>query len=62
MAAAEKKRRELVRQAEEGMGRWPLAMERWNRLYYCGRDDCVFLPGTNTYAPITDMREYLYRP
>ena len=26
---------------EEQVNSWNLAMERWNRLYYCGRDDRV---------------------
>jgi len=37
------------------------AMERWNQMYYCGRDDCVFIPGENTSAPISKMQEYLYK-
>jgi predicted RNA-binding Zn-ribbon protein involved in translation (DUF1610 family) len=37
-----------------------LAMERWNQLYYCGRDDCVFLPGAGTFAPIGQMTDYLH--
>ena len=40
---------------------WNEMMKRWNRLYYCGRDDCVFVPGTNTYAPAAQMNKYLYR-
>ena len=24
------------------------------------QDDCVFMPGTNTYAPFSNMMEYLY--
>jgi predicted RNA-binding Zn-ribbon protein involved in translation (DUF1610 family) len=59
-AIADGKRRELRRQFDEQSYRWKIAMERWNKLYYCGRDDCVFLPGTNTYAPVTSMVEYLF--
>lgn len=25
--------------------RWEKAMDRWRRLYYCARDDGVFIPG-----------------
>jgi hypothetical protein len=35
------------------------AMDRWKRLYYCGRDDCVFIPGENGSAPVTEMNTYL---
>lgn len=37
-----------------------LAKDRWNKLYYCSRDDCVFVPGDGTFAPIPEMTEYLY--
>lgn len=59
--AAEERRRELQLMEEEGTNKWNLAMERWNKLYYCGRDDCVFLPGSGSSAPITSMTEYLFR-
>ncbi|MEA3438956.1 MAG: hypothetical protein U9R58_01610 [Chloroflexota bacterium] len=59
-AAAEAKRQALIRQADEGNQRWKKVVGRWKALYYCGRDDCVFLPGTNTHAPITQMISYLY--
>ena len=39
--------------------RYNLAMTRWDQLYYCGRDDCVFLPSTNTYAPLAKLAQYL---
>jgi predicted RNA-binding Zn-ribbon protein involved in translation (DUF1610 family) len=61
-AVAEEKRRELQARAGEQVQHWKLAMDRWNRLYYCGRDDCVFLPGMTTYAPVTEMTKYLYQP
>jgi len=34
-------------------------VSRWNRLYYCSRDDCVFIPGENSSAPVSGMHEYL---
>jgi predicted RNA-binding Zn-ribbon protein involved in translation (DUF1610 family) len=60
-AVAAARRQELRLKADEEVNRWKRAMERWNRLYYCGRDDCIFLPGNDTYAPITQMKEYLYQ-
>lgn len=59
---AEQKRQAFLLQEQNKHKQWEKAMERWNKLYYCGRDDCVFLPGTNTSAPITDMYKYLYEP
>jgi hypothetical protein len=35
------------------------ALTRWNALYYCSRDDCVFIPGEGTSAPLAKMKEYL---
>jgi hypothetical protein len=43
------------------MQHWNNAMQRWNSLYYCNRDDCVFIPGTNTFAPSSNMIDYIYR-
>jgi predicted RNA-binding Zn-ribbon protein involved in translation (DUF1610 family) len=40
--------------------RWRQAMEAWNKLYYCERDDIVFMPGRNTYAPLSDIVKYVY--
>jgi predicted RNA-binding Zn-ribbon protein involved in translation (DUF1610 family) len=37
------------------------AISRWQRLYYCARDDCVFVPGEGQSVPLAQMREYLYR-
>jgi len=39
---------------------WQKAMERWDRLYYCARDDCVFDPITGESTPVEMMREFLY--
>jgi hypothetical protein len=38
------------------------AIARWDQLYYCSRDDCVFIPGETTSAPLAKMRNYLYVP
>ena len=40
---------------------WQKAMERWNRLYYCGRDDCVFDPITSEFTQPDQLKEMLYR-
>ena len=39
---------------------WEMAMDRYERLYYCQRDDCVFIPGENTSSPINNLKEYLF--
>jgi len=42
------------------LDRWQSAINRWENLYYCHRDDCVFVPGKGTYAPIEEYYKYLY--
>lgn len=46
----------VERQAEE----YELAKHRWEQLYYCSRDDCVFLPGTDTHASVDQLDAYLF--
>ncbi len=38
------------------------AKQRHEQLYYCFRDDCVFIPGEKTSAQLAKMPEYLYAP
>ena len=40
--------------------RWERAMRRWERLYYCVRDDGVFTPGETPFMPIDKMQAFLY--
>jgi predicted RNA-binding Zn-ribbon protein involved in translation (DUF1610 family) len=42
------------------MDEYAAAMDNWDNLYYCHRDDCVFVPGKGTYAPIEKLQQYLY--
>jgi hypothetical protein len=39
--------------------RWQAEINRWEHLYFCYRDDCVFIPNEGTYAPVDQMRSYL---
>lgn len=38
------------------------AKERWEQLYYCMRDDIVFIPAENRAVPIEDIEKYLHDP
>jgi predicted RNA-binding Zn-ribbon protein involved in translation (DUF1610 family) len=49
-----------ISERERVQSSWIRAMVRWNQLYYCARDDCVFIPGENTSAPLSKLKEYLY--
>ena len=42
------------------MPRWNKAMDRWNQLYYCSRDDSVFVPSEKVGVPLSDMMRYIF--
>ncbi|MBE2183482.1 MAG: hypothetical protein IAE89_08665 [Anaerolineae bacterium] len=42
------------------MEQWKRALARWEELYYCYRDDGVFLPNHAVFVPIARMKQYLY--
>jgi predicted RNA-binding Zn-ribbon protein involved in translation (DUF1610 family) len=44
----------------EIMDKYAAAVENWQNLYYCHRDDCVFVPGKGTSATIEKLQEYLF--
>ncbi len=36
------------------------AVENWNNLYFCHRDDCIFVPGSGKSTSVSDLQRYLY--
>ncbi len=55
------KQASLQQENNERHGRWKQAMDRWNNMYYCYRDDVVFLPGhSQKYAQPAYMSTLLY--
>jgi hypothetical protein len=38
-----------------------IAIDKWNKLYYCTRDDCVYIPGSSFSVPSSDAQEYLFK-
>lgn len=48
-----------VAETEAELPRWERAREKWNQLYYCTRDDVVFVAGKRA-APSVEMLNYLY--
>ncbi|MFZ5881971.1 MAG: hypothetical protein ACOY0R_21585 [Chloroflexota bacterium] len=42
--------------------RWQRANARWEQLYYCMRDETVFIPAENRAVRVDDMEKYLYNP
>jgi len=46
----------------EDLPRWQRAMERWSQLYYCMRDETIFIPAENRAIKADDMEKYLYDP
>ena len=47
------------RQAEEQRIR--CAVARWMKLYYCARDEIIFEPGDDRFAPVDQMMGFLNR-
>jgi len=41
--------------------RWLEAIKRWEKTYYCHRDDCVFIINEDGYAGLSDLTNFLYR-
>jgi len=39
---------------------WQSAQKRWEQLYYCMRDETVFIPAENKAIRAEDMEKYLY--
>ncbi|MGA2489109.1 MAG: hypothetical protein ABSF99_02825 [Anaerolineales bacterium] len=58
-----KKRQEKAMQQQASLNnayqQWKQATSRWEKLYYCERDDIVFIPGEKTNAPVTNMLDYI---
>ncbi len=46
---------------EKETSHWEKAMSRWDKAYYCGRDDVVFILGTNEYEKPQNFQAFLYR-
>jgi hypothetical protein len=53
------KQQEATRQMEQD--RTKRGIETWMKLYYCARDEGVFLEGKGELIPLERMREYLLR-
>jgi hypothetical protein len=46
----------------DDLPRWQRARDRWDQLYYCMRDETVFIPTENKAIKVDDMEKYLYDP
>ncbi len=55
--AVERMKHEVV---QNEIKEWPTAMSRWEKLYYCQRDDIVFLPETREHVKVSNIRRLLY--
>lgn len=47
---------------QEDLPRWESSMKRWDQLYFCLRDETVFLPGEDKMIRLEDMNKYLVDP
>lgn len=55
----ENKRRKAIN--EKNIAFYKQAQNRWENSYYCHRDSSVFIPGEGTWAPVSELKEYLYK-
>ncbi len=54
-----KRYEERVRQEKEENTRMETAVTNWMNLYFCSRDQGVFIPGQNRFAPLEQMSDLL---
>lgn len=61
-----RRERQQFRQAEasypDQLAAWEHAYSRWEHLYYCHRDDGVFIPAQTRLIPVKQMQAFLYSP
>lgn len=46
----------------DDLPRWQRAKNRWEQLYFCMRDETLFIPSENKAIKADDMEKYLYDP
>jgi hypothetical protein len=51
-----------LRQLRVSWPAWERAMERWQQVYYCYRDDVIFIRGEGHGFPPDQMAQLVYRP
>ena len=51
-----------TRYQREDLPRWESAIRRWNDLYFCLRDETVFLLGEQKIIRLEDLQKYLLSP
>jgi hypothetical protein len=60
LASTNSKAKQHAEKVAAEMPHWEKAMQRWNSLYYCARDDGVFNPKEREFMPVSQMMSYLY--
>jgi len=55
-------REKKTRYEREELPRWESSMRRWNELYFCLRDETVFLLGEKKIIRLEDLQKYLLDP
>jgi len=51
--------KEMSLKYEKDFSQWKIKIEKYQNLYYCARDDCVFDPNTRLYSPAAEMSQLL---
>jgi molybdopterin converting factor small subunit len=42
------------------VAKYPKLVQKYEKIYYCNRDDIVFIPGEDRYVNSSDYEAYLY--
>lgn len=53
-------RKRVVQVEQIELPKWEKAMARWNRLYYCYRDDSVFIPFEDKVVSSSGIRDFIF--
>ena len=59
LQATKKKDKVFEQKYNADMESWKKSMQKWERLYYCQRDDCVFDMDENTAISPENLHTYL---
>jgi len=51
----------MKQQSDAEQRQYQRALAKWNTLYYCYRDDIVFVPGESSFASPEQMHAFLYQ-
>ena len=61
MEENKREEQEWINEIDNSHKKWLKMKQRWEKLYFCHRDDVVFVPGEGTSSLVEDIMEYCKR-